>query len=546
MEMFIENIQLLCIINRQAENILYEQVIKDLITCKITNLEDVLPGKLINSLKKSNIVLNGDMQLSEADARQLPNLFKHPDMEKHEHEQIKELLFQLIKFVGINISERFIINLKQNVEKYSESEEFINVSFTSLYLLLFYFYKIKYNENKPKLDNKLQALREKEENESSESLVDDETKAFKYLRNFLSHSKFSFAAHKLCHHLNVGLNLPEMLDFCTSLNTSQYKNLFLFIGNTGDAKSTLINYLTGTEYALDEDEDGLEPINGTFNKLKVSDDYNDSDNERHLSETLFCEVLKLDSDGVELNLCDTPGYFDNNQNENKSIVASLGLPMLLDKTDCVKAIVIVMEFSKFSIKAGNRGEQFVKTNKSLLQMFKDFKPNDNSIQILFAITKCNDKNKTQALKYIENNLKNFKATLNTTDKKREIKTNEDTIIFLGDKIKLLNSYKDNLKKAEQTKIGIINKLTHLLRYKDDRVKEDKEVKAEELMSLETKLENEFKTANENKELIPLQLEVWEHVIQDANKEKQECEKIKLEYEASNLMIQLIEKTLSEK
>ena len=113
------------------------------------------------------------------------------------------------------------------------------------------------------------------------------------------------------------------------------------IGATRAGKSTLINYLDGVEYELlEDDEETLVPKErkGNYKKLKCAGQYSTS------SQTLYSEVIKIVKDNQVYHFADLPGFFDKNTAKNKSILAALGLPILIQKAENIKAIVFVLEY----------------------------------------------------------------------------------------------------------------------------------------------------------------------------------------------------------
>ena len=71
---------------------------------------------------------------------------------------------------------------------------------------------------------------------------------------------------------------------------------------------------------------------------------------------------------------------------NKSIVASLGLPLLIQRAEKIKAIVIMLDYKIFT-NDGNFGGDFEKKSKNLFQLLTYFEKNKDKLKILFAITK---------------------------------------------------------------------------------------------------------------------------------------------------------------
>ena len=125
------------------------------------------------------------------------------------------------------------------MKKYFQSEEYKNVSFSSLYLLLYYFYKKKYKNNKLDFEKKFDL---EKYFESIESLAIDtntetqkESLVVKYLGRYLNDNDrfYKMQAHKLCHHLNITLNLSKIFGkvapYCCMINSVKSLIVIIFL-----------------------------------------------------------------------------------------------------------------------------------------------------------------------------------------------------------------------------------------------------------------------------------------------------------------------------
>ena len=158
--------------------------------------------------------------------------------------------------------------LLSNVKSYYEKQPI--VSFSSLYLLLYYFYEKKHKNKKSVFEEKykVQEFLDSDSphfnnNTKTGILIEDEKAILEYLKRYINHDDalYKKKAYHLCHHLNIGLSLTKMIEFAI-FNLSDYdsiKNLVLLIGSTGVGKSTVINYLDGFEYELLDDGRTLAP-----------------------------------------------------------------------------------------------------------------------------------------------------------------------------------------------------------------------------------------------------------------------------------------------
>jgi hypothetical protein len=218
-------------------------------------------------------------------------------------------------------------------------------------------------------------------------------KVLTYLKEFLNHDNilFKMKSIKLCHNLNIPLSLGKMLEFYSSFTKSEkLKNIVMYIGETGNGKTTIINYLTGTEYEkLDGNinDNFLIPKNVSSNRLLKTSDTESIG----YSETLYAEVLPSDANSNEIFFVDLPGFRDKREESDQSVVAELSLPIILNNTEMLKAIVIVMNFGiMFKRNPAERLERIKNLCEYLPQIFNNFEETIKKVNILFAITVSED------------------------------------------------------------------------------------------------------------------------------------------------------------
>ena len=518
MDEILTSFQKILIFNKDKEKEIYNECLKSL-----KNLREC--ESIVNNLKKLKLDIDDENQVEEDELKKLPDLFHIKDFQSFEYEQVKEIL---LKSIVLQHNKQLCEVVYKKLLKNLEEENQI-VSLTSLYALLYYFYK-KYDSKALEMEYNLNEFFDSDLFESNKN--SDEFKVFEHLKRLLNAETnlLKIQAHKLCHNLDIPLSMSKMLEFATEFpSLESVNNLVIFIGSTGVGKSTLINYLTGTEYELLEDDDFLVPKEGYFNKLKCTDQ-----NTRH-SETLYCEVIPL-NESKKLYFADVPGFFDTRT--NKSIIAALGFPLLIKKTEKLKALVILLDYVILNPNSGNRGEEFEKISKHLLQLFNDFKQNSEKFNILFAITKpkSNRREKFKATKFLSNikkNLKTFEDRIKSEDYKSNIKNN-------------LSSMENN-----EIKIKIYQKLINLLNESFDK-KKLKEIednfpllKSEENFCIlfRDKLTDELEKAKKTKDSIPLTKENWENAIKKLEEEKVKNLAILQESEAEKSMIYLLQKAV---
>lgn len=126
------------------------------------------------------------------------------------------------------------------------------------------------------------------------------------------------------------------------------------VGTTGCGKSTLINYLTGTQYEFHATRSNtglLLPKAGEKPRAKVGHGKN--------SQTLYPEVIDK--------FCDCPGFKDNRAGDAQ-ICASLGIPLAIKHLGLIRSIIVVIEWKSFEV---SRGEIFGSLNQTLSQLIKD-------------------------------------------------------------------------------------------------------------------------------------------------------------------------------
>ncbi len=271
-----------------------------------------------------------------------------------EYYQVMAILFKTIEIIGNDLSPNVRHILESNL---SGSFNANRVRFSSMYLLLFYIYKIEHKKDKQEFEKKYNVEEFFDENQttSNDSNLDYNEKIFLNLKQFLNNKDKNFRsqAYKLCHDLGISLSLTKMLDFSVNSINENIENLFMLIGATGCGKSTLINYLDGVEY--ERILGRLNPKLGHSNKLKVGNG--------SMSETLYCETLDISKNNcIQINLCDTPGFFDTNSDE-KAIIASLGVPLTVHNAKSIRAIIICLEYDNLKFNTGCKGLLFQNCSK---------------------------------------------------------------------------------------------------------------------------------------------------------------------------------------
>lgn len=524
----LENIQLMLISNKKDEIDLYERCILNL--RENLNKNQVTNKMLFDCLRK---LKKFDTSNSiEEHLRKIPGIFELKDSRSFDYQLILELLCKSILDAD-DLSQAVLKKLFHNIETYFGSIENKIISFTSLYLMLFFIYKKKYN-NVDSLNNfnkiyNVEAYLDQEP-ETNPNNEDNNVRALTYLRFYLNHSDkdYIIKAFKLCHSLDVPLSLGKMLEFSLmNFDENQISNLIMFIGPTGVGKSTIINYLSGTEYY--QYRNILLPKEGHFNKL------NCTEKGSLFSETLYPEILKFidENNGLtEMNFADMPGFFDYSSTDNKSIIAALGVPILVQKVDQIKAIVIVIDYNTFDTIGGERGSHFEKISRNLFQLFEKFEENSKNFNIIFAITKPPV---TNAFK-LSDMKDSISENLNEFDQKIKIEEQKIKNIVLKkeDSQKKMQFYDELIEALEKT---IENTGT------DVKLLLIKEKFSQLIDNFYDKLLNEYEAARGKKQIVDLTVTIWKLAREELNKRKDEYERSIKEYEAEKLMISLTKEAI---
>lgn len=209
---------------------------------------------------------------------------------------------------------------------------------------------------------------------------------FKKLKSFIRHPtnrNLRIQARTICEILKLPLDLAQMLTFnVDGLNQSDKDiedSIYLVIGMKGAGKSTLINYLNGTNYIRKRDakirKDYLE-------ESQVGKDHKNARVGHGISShTLYPEIIN--------NFCDCPGFGDN-RSENHAICTSLAVPLAINSVNHVRAIIVVIEYDSFIV---NRGQTFSSINQELSRILvkphnlEKIKQNRGISPLIIAITK---------------------------------------------------------------------------------------------------------------------------------------------------------------
>ena len=544
MDEIVKNLQLITICNKEEEINLYNESVKFL---KDRDLNPTNTHKILDKLRKLKLQVNDQNKIKESEIRRnIKNLFQIKNLDSYEYEQTMEILFESIDLVDKNkqLDKSVYDMLLSNLKKYFHSSEYKNVSFSSLHLLLYYFYRKKYKNNRHDFEKKynIENFLDGSSMFEIEQLLQEsvnEAKVVEHLRLFLNDNDrvYKTKTHKLCHHLNITLSLSKMLEFAFFNHPYEsISNLVMFIGSTGVGKSTVLNYLNGTEYELLDDETTFAPKDGSYNKLKCAPPNSLS------SETLYSEILKfVDKDKTEIYYADLPGFFDKNVSDRKSVIAALGLPILIQKSKNIKAIVIVLDYKIFIPNSGDKGRDLEKISKNLLQLFKDFEENKRHINILFAITKPPPNtrrtkfNTSKILENIDKSLKGFIEEKNSEDYQKNLldhKNNKDDCENkLEVYMKLISILNETLNNE--------NSKNESNKYKN-RLKKIKSVIWDENFSLKFgELVNEFNLAIGNKHVVELTIAKWTQIHKELENKREESRKFIKEYYAEILMFNLI-------
>jgi len=454
LKIFFENLLLLIIKNKSLDVESYNKLIAYFESQKVDSFRAF-------KLNLENLNLNYSQINKRNELIQIPDLYELKSIEDIlEYQQVMEILFIAIEKLKKDISKYVLDILKSNL-----SEENINVRFSSMYLLLFYLYKIKHKEDKKAFEDKYNLEKFLDNNQtkmlnSDRSLDDIEILVFNNLKYFLNNENDNFQSksHKLCHYLGISLSLTKMIDFSVKSVDKNVENLFMLIGPTGHGKTTLINYLYGVEYVKSYLR--LYPKTGHSNRLKVGDGSR--------SETLYCETLNISkNDDIQINLCDSPGFFEI-FSDDKAIISSLGVPLIVQNAKNIRAIIICLEFDSLNFSTGNKGHLFRIVTSSLMLLFKNFKENFNQVKLLFAITKCHAENSMDMnLEVIKNELILFDDR--REDYKEEIQKNSEKFTNISEEKKVyehyLNILDDIINDKTSTNEGLIKGLISIVKYK---------------------------------------------------------------------------------
>ena len=278
--------------------------------------------------RSSQSNLKDSETIDEETLKHIPSLFQIPDFDCYEYHQVRKIMFSSIEYCKTSILDEKLMKCLKQKNKL--------VSFTSLSVLLYYLFKKKYKDPAIFKDELTSYFDSDDVDFKSEIINSEEKEIFKSLKEFLNDEDiiYKLLAHKICRYLNIdkSLSVSKMIDF--TLSYIEYKkiqqNLVLVWGQTGHGKTTLINYLTGTQYKSVICETFLIPIKGSFEKFKTTD--SETSNE---SETTYCEIEKLTD---EKTVVDLPDFKETSSgNIKKSLIAELMLPLLIQKIENLKA-----------------------------------------------------------------------------------------------------------------------------------------------------------------------------------------------------------------
>lgn len=181
------------------------------------------------------------------------------------------------------------------------------------------------------------------------------------------------------------------------------QSIVLVVGATGDGKSTLLNYLSGSLY--DPGENDLGNRSADLNPRSPKEQCTTGRNPQK-SETRYPQVL-LPSQGANpasFVYCDLPGFFDS-RNEAEAICSAMAPQILNRCAGSVKGIVWVLSLNQFEV---NKSEGIKKILKYLLDIASS---NVDLIaeSLMIVITKGNDKIK------IDHILNRFQAVISNIE-----------------------------------------------------------------------------------------------------------------------------------
>lgn len=222
--------------------------------------------------------------------------------------------------------------------------------------------------------------------------------SFELLREFLWSNDLSIRlqARETCETCSIPLSLPHMISLAIDgIKTSEFseklleeekhdkKGPFLVIGATGCGKSTLINYLCGTQYLRKKHPKTLIPYlypreNQGVAAARVG--YGQS------SQTLYPKLIKHVNG---LAFVDLPGFGDNRSGNQKGC-ASLGVPLANHTLGYIQGIIIVLEYEMTNISSGGRGRQFRELAQNLSMFFSDSFYQQKEVPVFFVFTKLTE------------------------------------------------------------------------------------------------------------------------------------------------------------
>ena len=172
-------IQLIFICNKNEDITLYNECLE--------NLKDRDLYPIADGLRKLRVQVDNDNKIGENEIKKLDSLFELTNLESYEYEQTMGILFESIELIDEKKKMSNIVMHKlYSYLKYYNSENNKHVSFSSLYLLLFYIYKKEYKNKKGSFEekNKLEYLDDEPvSNPNIDSTINEWT-LIKYLNLF--------------------------------------------------------------------------------------------------------------------------------------------------------------------------------------------------------------------------------------------------------------------------------------------------------------------------------------------------------------------------
>lgn len=206
-----------------------------------------------------------------------------------------------------------------------------------------------------------------------------------------------------------------------SIEPAKNYDKVLVLGSTGCGKSTLLNYLTGTQYVMDdEDDDDI--------KVKLA-----KDSKKELFEvgrgmvsaTLKPQVEKCDN--LPFVYCDLAGMEDSRGDEAK-ICAVGGLCLLSKLAGDIKNILVVLAIENFK---SDRGASFKKTAVVLQNMIKG---NPELLDVVsFVITKARKPEKLSAQLVIKKHVSDLWASLDNS--RDSLDATDQALLFMLEEMK---------------------------------------------------------------------------------------------------------------